>query len=649
MTDQTQQYCTALLNQERSLEELQRHLRTTEDLFRESVKRKNQQLDLLQSEVRRLKTSVHGRDELSTAQMEAALGAQVSELQTLREQLAARENELDGYSSRVASLEAAVQAAEQKSKQAERRAEAAEAARADATNDTEQTNDALQESLSQAQAVAAAAQEQAALADEEAEALREEMGSLRGELETLQQAGASEAAGRSELDRSQIEQLSAKLSAAEAEAVKERQWREQLEEQLERVEEAASAGGAGQQAAAHAAQREVEALKEALATQMEATEAAQRGRAEAEHLAEQLEVELAQSLDSSSSAAAAAGAAGAATARGRGGSGRGGGGGGGQQPTTTVSAAAPPPAAPGHAPLPSPTSGEADVRELSLVGEATMGGTLIAQPALGGAADAAATRFEWFRGGVPVPHAAGPQYTLGAEDVGKEVAVRVTAVGADGSVGGQKSAQSARATLSAEVHRKLAEWVQSGEKRFGEGIAEEGSDKERVLLFARDKLKLQDKAKKTLCKDAYGAVELKLPAGESDDGRSLHLAMASLHKKGGGVTLRVAQRGIRDLIYLTLQVYADPASYAALPVAHAAAAPPGTPGAAGGLQQLQIAPGSSAGPSGPPSPTSSACSEQPSVSDVSDAIAASARKQSIGAKLGGRRTLSFGRKAKTPG
>lgn len=307
MTDQTQQYCTALLNQERSLEELQRHLRTTEDLFRESVKRKNQQLDLLQSEVRRLKTSVHGRDELSTAQMEAALGAQVSELQTLREQLAARENELDGYSSRVASLEAAVQAAEQKSKQAERRAEAAEAARADATNDTEQTNDALQESLSQAQAVAAAAQEQAALADEEAEALREEMGSLRGELETLQQAGASEAAGRSELDRSQIEQLSAKLSAAEAEAVKERQWREQLEEQLERVEEAASAGGAGQQAAAHAAQREVEALKEALATQMEATEAAQRGRAEAEHLAEQLEVELAQSLDSSSSAAAAAG------------------------------------------------------------------------------------------------------------------------------------------------------------------------------------------------------------------------------------------------------------------------------------------------------------------------------------------------------
>lgn len=272
-----------------------------------------------------------------------------------------------------------------------------------------------------------------------------------------------------------------------------------------------------------------------------------------------------------------------------------------------------------------------------------MGGTLIAQAALGGAADAAATQFAWFRGGVHVRHATGPQYTVGAEDVGKEVAVRVTAVGADGSAGGQKAAQSARATLGAEVHRKLAEWVQAGEKRFGDGIFE--GDKERVLLFARDKLKLQDRSKKTLCKDAYGAVRVELPSGESDDGHTLYLAMASLNKKGGNVALRTTQRGVRDLIYLTLQVYADPSSHAALPVAHASGAP-GTPGA--GLQ-LQIPPGSSAEPSGPPSPTSSACSEQPSVSDVSDAIAASARKQSIGAKLGGRRTLSFGRKSKTPG
>ena len=71
-----EQYCTALLNQEKSLEDLQRHLRTTEELFRESVKRKNQQLDLLQSEVRRLKTSVGVRDEAASLQIDAALNAQ---------------------------------------------------------------------------------------------------------------------------------------------------------------------------------------------------------------------------------------------------------------------------------------------------------------------------------------------------------------------------------------------------------------------------------------------------------------------------------------------------------------------------------------------------------------------------------------------
>ena len=68
-----EQYCAALLNQEKSLEDLQRHLRTTEELFRESVKRKNQQLDLLQNEVRRLKTSVGVRDEAAALQIDAAL------------------------------------------------------------------------------------------------------------------------------------------------------------------------------------------------------------------------------------------------------------------------------------------------------------------------------------------------------------------------------------------------------------------------------------------------------------------------------------------------------------------------------------------------------------------------------------------------
>ena len=128
--DQTASYCTALIAQERGLEELQRHLRTTEDLFRESVKRKNQQLDLLQSEVRRLKSSVNNRDELTAAHMEQALGAQGGELQTLRERLSRRDTELDSLNAKMAGLEAALQTEEQRSAEATERAAVAEAARA---------------------------------------------------------------------------------------------------------------------------------------------------------------------------------------------------------------------------------------------------------------------------------------------------------------------------------------------------------------------------------------------------------------------------------------------------------------------------------------------------------------------------------------
>ena len=88
-------YCSALLSQEKSLEELQRHLRTTEELFRESVKRKNQQLDLLQSEVRRLKTSVAGRDEHANTQIESAIGAKSAELRRAQELLVTRDADVE--------------------------------------------------------------------------------------------------------------------------------------------------------------------------------------------------------------------------------------------------------------------------------------------------------------------------------------------------------------------------------------------------------------------------------------------------------------------------------------------------------------------------------------------------------------------------
>ena len=153
--DQTASYCTALIAQERGLEELQRHLRTTEDLFRESVKRKNQQLDLLQSEVRRLKSSVNNRDELTAAHMEQALGAQGGELQTLRERLSRRDTELDSLNAKMAGLEAALQTEEQRSAEATERAAVAEAARARSTESQRGELEVLQERLADTQRVSA--------------------------------------------------------------------------------------------------------------------------------------------------------------------------------------------------------------------------------------------------------------------------------------------------------------------------------------------------------------------------------------------------------------------------------------------------------------------------------------------------------------
>jgi len=76
----------------------------TQELFRESVKRKNQQLDLLQSEVRRLKTSVSARDETVAAHIDAALNAQEMELKATREQLVTRDGEMLGLNRQLSAL-----------------------------------------------------------------------------------------------------------------------------------------------------------------------------------------------------------------------------------------------------------------------------------------------------------------------------------------------------------------------------------------------------------------------------------------------------------------------------------------------------------------------------------------------------------------
>ena len=150
----TAAYTNALLNQEKSLEDLQRHLRTTEELFRESVKRKNQQLDLLQSEVRRLKSSVAGRDDAASGQMEAALNAQGVELEKTRERLRARDGEVDALNAEMVSLKSDLQE-ERLSRRIEgERATDASGLRTQLAERAKEV-EALQKQLAQAQAIAA--------------------------------------------------------------------------------------------------------------------------------------------------------------------------------------------------------------------------------------------------------------------------------------------------------------------------------------------------------------------------------------------------------------------------------------------------------------------------------------------------------------
>ncbi|EOD40094.1 hypothetical protein EMIHUDRAFT_108613, partial [Emiliania huxleyi CCMP1516] len=106
LSEPTQAYCVALLSQEKSLGELQRHLHKTEALFRESVQRKNQQLDLLLAEVRRLSANAAGREAKASEHFESSLDAQRIELGRLRQQLATRETEVDALAAQVQQLRA---------------------------------------------------------------------------------------------------------------------------------------------------------------------------------------------------------------------------------------------------------------------------------------------------------------------------------------------------------------------------------------------------------------------------------------------------------------------------------------------------------------------------------------------------------------
>ena len=144
---------------------------------------------------------------------------------------------------------------------------------------------------------------------------------------------------------------------------------------------------------------------------------------------------------------------------------------------------------------------------------------------------------------------------------------------------------------------------------------------------------MQDKSrKKTLHKDAYGAVTMEMHA-EDEEGRLFTLLMKSAAKaKPRGEQFCAKDRFERDLIFLTLQAFSNPHFLGRLPTA---------PGMGGPGLPLDIAAvsGSSASPEGPPSPTSSIAP-----SDVGDAPPSEAGSQQ-GKKALGRRTFSFGRKA----
>jgi hypothetical protein len=196
--DQTQAYCLALLNQEKSLEELQRHLHKTEVLFRDSIRRKNQQLDVLQAGVRRLKSNVAGREFEASDSVEDALDSQAAELDRLRHQLATRDLEVDALAQQVTHLKSDL-AEERAWRQAEA-LRAAEAASAKAFLDEQRVElIELRDQLAAAQD--SATRLQAASADAEAALLERdaELKRLRVVEREARQARASHTSAELEL------------------------------------------------------------------------------------------------------------------------------------------------------------------------------------------------------------------------------------------------------------------------------------------------------------------------------------------------------------------------------------------------------------------------------------------------------------------
>ena len=217
------------------------HARCLQELFRESVKRKNQQLDLLQSEVRRLKTSVGVRDEAAGAQIDAALNAQAGELRRAKETVAARTAEVDALTRQVAQLKTELADERAKNTAARERAEVASSTQG-ALERREEEVEGLREELSQAQAAALRLQTASAEAEAALEARDAELAALRSQEDQSIKAVASGETVQAELEmlRSRSEEFEAVLAAerdaraaAESQAVDQQRGREELEAERE--------------------------------------------------------------------------------------------------------------------------------------------------------------------------------------------------------------------------------------------------------------------------------------------------------------------------------------------------------------------------------------------------------------------------------
>jgi len=242
-------------------------------------------------------------------------------------------------------------------------------------------------------------------------------------------------------------------------------------------------------------------------------------------------------------------------------------------------------------------------------GDAVVGATLIAEASMLDAEEGL-SRFEWFRASSPSEILSRMQtYVVTSDDLSHDLNVRVTPVTASGAVGEPlRASPSHPIAVPANVHSKLREWHGIGQKSFT-GCFE--GDKERQVLFEHGKLKLKDKSGKTIAKsDSYAAVTLKLDFVQSPHAFTLSLGT----KKGNASYHLTAPPGVRDLIALTLVVFADARRLDAMPVAPASATNSLHLSAVGSISTPKVEGGGN-------SPASSQTSEQQSIADVDDAAA----------------------------